>query len=79
MKQYYSDVIQFRGTHYDFGYYQGELLKSSPILMNRERQWKPRKHRHFIIDPDEFLTVMQSISPRILDEIEGLSRCTADG
>ena len=73
MKQYYSNVTQFRGTHYDFGYYQGQLLKSSPILKNRERQWKPRKHRHFIIDPEKFLRVMGDIAPKILDEIEGLS------
>lgn len=73
MKKYYSDVIQFRGTHYDFGYYQGELLKGSPILKNRERQWKPRKHRHFIINPEEFISVMKSILPKILEEIEGLS------
>ena len=73
MKQYYSDVIQFRGTHYDFGYHQGMMLKESPILPNRERQWKPRQHRHFIIDEEEFTSVMERFSPLILEEIEGLA------
>jgi len=73
MNQYYSDVIQFRGTHCDFGYHQGTLLRDSSILPNRERQWKPRKHRYFIVDENRFINIMTDLSPLILEEIEGLA------
>ncbi|SDI91156.1 C45 family autoproteolytic acyltransferase/hydolase [Natribacillus halophilus] len=73
MKQFYSDVIQYRGTHYDFGYFQGERLKSSPILPNREKQWEPRKNRHFLINPEAYKEIMSTFAPAILNEIHGLA------
>ena len=73
MKPYYSDVIQYRGSHYDFGYFQGELLQNSPILPNREKQWKPRKNRHFLVDPKTYKDIMAKIAPALLEEIRGLA------
>jgi|SRR5690625_966012 len=73
MKQYYSDVIQYRGTHYDFGYFQGELLRDSPILPNRDKQWEPKKDRHFLIDSEAYKDIMAKIAPAILEEIHGLA------
>lgn len=73
MKSYYSDVFQFRGTHYDFGYLQGQQLKNSPILSNRERQWRKRENRHFIVDPETSMNMLRQISPQVLDEIQGLA------
>lgn len=73
MKSYYSDVFQFRGTHYDFGYLQGQQLKNSPILPNRERQWRKRENRHFIVDPETSMNMLRQISPQVLDEIQGLA------
>ncbi|MFA1822028.1 C45 family autoproteolytic acyltransferase/hydrolase [Virgibacillus oceani] len=73
MKQYYSDVIQYRGTHYDFGLFQGELLKDSSILPNREKQWGPKKDRHFLTDSAVYKDIMAKIAPAILEEIHGLS------
>lgn len=73
MKQFYSDVIQYQGNHYDFGYFQGELLKESPILSNREKQWGPKKNRHFLINPEKYKAIMSTVAPAILDEIRGLA------
>lgn len=73
MSQVYSNVIQFRGTHYDFGYFQGQQLQNSPIIPNRKRQWKPRKDRHFIIDVATYKRIIMSIAPHIWDEINGLA------
>lgn len=71
MKKIYSDVIQFRGTHYDFGVFQGELLKDSFTLKNREQQWKVRKPR-FHIPESEAKEVFQRYAPRIWEELLGL-------
>lgn len=71
MKQIYSDLIQFRGKHYDFGYRQGALLKDSYTIQNRKRQWKIRRPR-FSISADEVKQVMRQFSPEIWDELLGL-------
>jgi predicted choloylglycine hydrolase len=71
MKKIFADVIQFRGTHYEFGLKQGILLKDSILVKNRERQWKVRKPR-FRIDIDETKQVFQRIAPRVWEEFLGL-------
>lgn len=73
MNPFYSDVIQFTGSHYDFGYMQGEQLKASPILKNRERQWASSRRRHFKIDEREALDLFEQFMPRMKDEIQGLA------
>jgi predicted choloylglycine hydrolase len=74
MKSVFSDVIQFRGSHYDFGFMQGELLKDSPILTNRKRMWGSKtKLRHFIVDENEVRRMILHFAPGIWDELNGLS------
>ncbi len=73
MKRVYSDIIQFRGSHYDFGYMQGELLRESPIFPNREKQWGSKRKYHFSIDEQEVKSAMMKFAPRIWDEITGLA------
>ena len=59
----YSDVIQFRGNHYDFGYKQGELLNDSLILANREKWWrKPSTLYNFRIDEIEVKEMIVSFA-----------------
>ena len=36
MKHVYNDIIQYRGNHDDYGVYQGNLLKHSPIMADRK-------------------------------------------
>src|SRR5699024_10447056 len=74
MTEVYSDVIQFRGTHADFGYFQGEKLLSSPLLLNRKKQWVPRKEKHFTINPETFTELSTPMALGVLDEIRGLAK-----
>ncbi|PKR77605.1 acyl-CoA--6-aminopenicillanic acid acyltransferase [Halalkalibacillus sediminis] len=71
MKEIYSEVIQFRGNHYDFGYEQGKQLKDSLTIHNRNRQWKKKRAR-FVIDIDEAKKAFMTFAPQIWDEFEGL-------
>lgn len=72
MKPVYSDIIQFRGGHYDFGFMQGEALRESPILANREKQWGPKRKYHFSIDEQEVKSAILQFAPGVWEEIEGL-------
>ncbi|WP_404328315.1 C45 family autoproteolytic acyltransferase/hydolase [Mesobacillus maritimus] len=71
MKKIFADVIQFRGTHYDFGFHQGNLIKDSILVHNRERQWKVRKPL-FKINHDETQQVFKKLAPSIWEEFLGL-------
>ncbi len=71
MRTIYSDVIQFRGTHEDFGYFQGKKIKDSLTVKNREDQWKVRKPR-FTVNEEEVKQVITQFAPGIWDELLGL-------
>jgi predicted choloylglycine hydrolase len=71
MKTIHSDIIQFRGNHYDFGYMQGERIKDSITVKNRDNQWKVRKPR-FSIDVNETKEVITRFAPGIWNELLGL-------
>ncbi|EDL62835.1 C45 family autoproteolytic acyltransferase/hydolase [Bacillus sp. SG-1] len=71
MKQIYSDIIQFRGTHFDFGYMQGEGIKDSLTVINRENQWKVRKPR-FSIEIEEVKQAVTRFAPGVWEELQGL-------
>nr|WP_307190104.1 C45 family peptidase [Geomicrobium sp. JCM 19039] len=71
MKEVYSDLIQYRGSHYEFGVLQGEKLRRSLTLVNRENQWKVRQPR-FQIDVEETKEVFMKLAPLIWEELNGL-------
>lgn len=71
MKEIHSDILEFRGSHYDFGVKQGELLKDSVILDNRRKQWKAKRPR-FEISVQETEEIYRKFAPRIWDELLGL-------
>ncbi|KGX88722.1 C45 family autoproteolytic acyltransferase/hydolase [Pontibacillus marinus] len=71
MKKIYSDILQFRGTHYDFGYMQGELLKDSLTVLNREKQWRIRKPR-FTVEEQEVKDTITKFAPGVWDELLGI-------
>src|SRR5699024_82395 len=70
MQEIYSDVIQFRGNHYEFGKKQGILLKDSFTLKNRKKQWKVRRPR-FTIDEQETKDIFMQFAPQMWDEFQG--------
>lgn len=71
VKEIYSDVLQFRGNHYEFGKKQGLLLKDSFILANRKKQWKVRRPR-FTIDVKDAKEAFTRFAPQIWDEFLGM-------
>lgn len=71
LRKIHSDIIQFRGRHYDFGYQQGELLKGTILQRNREQQYKRRQER-FAVPVEEASKAIQSLSPNIWEELMGL-------
>ncbi len=71
MKTIHSDVIQFRGSHYEFGRIQGERIKDSITVKNRENQWKVRKPR-FSISIEETKAAIKQFAPGVWDELLGL-------
>lgn len=69
----HSDIIQFKGSHYDFGYMQGEQLRQSPILIHRKKLWASQKKRHFIINKKAYREIIQKFFPAMWEEIIGLA------
>ncbi|PAV28877.1 acyl-CoA--6-aminopenicillanic acid acyltransferase [Virgibacillus profundi] len=72
MTKVFSDIIQFRGNHYDFGYMQGELLRNSPILPARKKQWD-KQWRHFLFEKNEVQQAFSRFAPAIWEELHGLA------
>lgn len=72
MKKVHSDIIQYRGSHYGFGYHQGELLRESLLLPNRKIQ-RGHNSRQLLVDETKAIDMLERFAPRIWEEIEGLA------
>ncbi|WP_440895002.1 C45 family autoproteolytic acyltransferase/hydrolase [Amphibacillus sp. Q70] len=73
MVKVFSDLIQFRGSHYQFGYLQGERLKDSILLKNREAQWQKRRKHQFETDNEVAINLLDQYAPGLTEEIQGLA------
>ncbi|WP_298832300.1 C45 family autoproteolytic acyltransferase/hydolase [uncultured Planococcus sp.] len=71
MRHIHSNILEFRGSHYDFGFRQGELLKDSITLDNRTKQWKAKRPR-FEIDLEDTEQAYRKFAPGIWEELIGL-------
>lgn len=71
MTHIHTDITQFRGSHYDFGYHQGLMLEDSAVLHNRQANWRMRKPR-FKIDEKEANEAFLNFAPGLWDELIGL-------
>src|SRR5699024_9369365 len=76
MKEIHSNILQFRGNHYDFGVMQGEQLRDSLIIENREKQWRIRKPR-FSISVSEAKQAITDIAPALWEELLGFQEALA--
>ncbi|MER2107887.1 MAG: C45 family peptidase [Solibacillus sp.] len=72
MKTVTSDVLQFRGSHYEFGFWQGEQLKKTPLLQNRTAM-HTRLAQKFTADVSKVEQLLQKFAPNLHLEIHGLA------
>lgn len=72
MKKVQVEVAQFRGSHYDFGVYQGKQLIESQKLLQRWQKMLKKSAIRFQVDVHDFITIMKQFSPYMLEELYGL-------
>ena len=60
-----------RGSHYDLGVKTALWLQTTPLLKNRNKEWRKRIPR-FDIDVKETYDIFQVYSPQIWEEIIGM-------
>ncbi len=71
MQQVTSDIMTFRGSHFKLDVKTDKWLQQTPLLKNREKEWKKRVPR-FDIDVNETYQIFQTYAPQIWEELMGL-------
>lgn len=72
MIKVFTDIIQFRGSHYDFGFMQGKKLGNSTYMKNRKKLFNGLE-RKFTADVDHVTPLLNRIAPLLIDELQGLA------
>lgn len=72
MYDVYALVYDFKGSHYDFGRYQAEMMLKTPFL-DRLKNWYRSDQSAFDGDSETIAEMLETFAPDILDEINGLS------
>src|SRR5699024_11852326 len=71
MQKVQSDILTHRGSHFDLGIKTAQWMQQTPMLKNREKEWKKRMPR-FDINIKETYDVFQMYAPQIWEEIKGM-------
>lgn len=71
MQQVSSEIMTFKGSHYDLGVETAKWLQTTEILKNREKEWRKRTPR-FDIDINETYQIFQTYAPQIWEELRGM-------
>ncbi|MCG7339902.1 C45 family autoproteolytic acyltransferase/hydrolase [Staphylococcus sp. ACRSN] len=71
MQNVKSDILTHRGSHFDLGIQTAQWMQQTPLLKNREKEWKKRVPR-FDIHIKETYDIFQVYAPQIWDEINGM-------
>ncbi|WP_026570239.1 C45 family autoproteolytic acyltransferase/hydolase [Sediminibacillus terrae] len=73
MKKVTTSFLEFRGSHAQFGFEQGERLKDSALQKNYSRVNQPRKRPRYIVDFHKAKKTIKTYMPHLWEELEGLS------
>lgn len=67
-----TDIIQYRGSHYEFGFMQGEKLLRTSYMSNRQKLFTDLHHK-FSADLKEVKPLFEQFAPLLIDELQGLA------
>lgn len=71
MQKVKTDILTHRGSHFDLGVQTAQWMQQTPLLKNREKEWKKRMPR-FDIHIKETYDIFQTYAPQIWEEIRGM-------
>lgn len=67
-----TNIIQFHGSHYDFGFTQGKKLVNSTYMKNRKKLFNSLE-RKFTANVNDVTPLLNRFAPLLIDELQGLA------